>query len=916
MKSLIYALSDEEKLQERDALLDGAERLLQASTQPDRWQQQFSDNWTQFRCTGAQMPAQGWKLHLSASPVSAEDVLEAALPILFQEGCIFKMVRSRRLLTFLNEAHSPRSAAGKFITIYPADEAQAVRLAERLHQATQGLRGPVILSDRRYRPDSLVHYRYGSFVPQSVYSADGRVVQIIRDPQGRPVKDSREAWFTPPAWITDPFQPAEEAAAPAAEAPTVVLVNGRYEVTQALRHANKGGVYLATDRQTGGEVILKEARPHVGVDRHGRDATDRLRAEARNLELLRELGVAPRLLDVFEAEGHLFLALEKLEGGNLRQTRRGHSGPTDPAQVRDLGRSIARLLQACHDAGLLIRDFNPNNVMILPDGTPRIIDVEMACQEGDELPIGLGAYTPGYASPEQRDRQVPRRADDEYSLAATLFFVATGRDPYLIPDAPATGRTDAERLGVQLEGMAAAGQVPAWVVRPIVEGMQTEPGARWSALRTAEWLDAADPVPRPAPVTEPLAWSPAGPADEAWAQPLVRDLVEASVRTVRRSASGRPLEASCTAELFDPAIAQHGVAGVGAFLLAVRDQLDDRGREALESLARWAARDTADIAGRHTGLYFGVAGTAWFLLDAAEALGDDELRQAARRLAHALKPLPSLVDVTHGAAGIGLTLLHFHQVTGDPSFLEGAARLADVVLAQERATEHGSVWPQPDPAGKEAVFYGFAHGVAGIGYFLLALWGATRDERHLDGARRATETLVRNAVVADGMARWQHGPERPTLWTYWCNGSSGVGTFLARMYQATGDERCLELAEQAARAVYDFRWFSGTGHCHGLAGNGEFLLDLYQVTGDERWLATARELAEVLYSHRVYRDGLAVYADDSWMMCTPDYGVGYTGVGAFLHRLAAGGPRLFMEDAFIPGVAAGERALGLAPAGA
>jgi hypothetical protein len=44
-----------------------------------------------------------------------------------------------------------------------------------------------------------------------------------------------------------------------------------------------------------------------------------------------------------------------------------------------------------------------------------------------------------------------------------------------------------------------------------------------------------------------------------------------------------------------------------------------------------------------------------------------------------------------------------------------------------------------------------------------------------------------------------------------------------------------------------------------------------------------------------------VYADDTSMMTSPDYGVGWTGVGSFLHRLAAGGPRPFMADGFLAG---------------
>lgn len=920
LKSIIYALSDQERLQERDVLLEQADRLLAECADPGRWEQKTFDNWAQFRCSGFAMPSQGWKLHVSATPVSAEDVLTAVLPILFEEGCTFKMVRSRRLLTFLNEAHSPRSAAGKFITIYPGDEAQAVRMAERLHQATRGLHGPIILSDARYRPDSLVHYRYGSFVPQSVYASDGRSVPIIRDPQGRPYPDAREAWFSPPPWITDPFQPAAEgepAAAEhaAAEAPTVILVGGRYEVTQALRHANKGGVYLATDRQTGDVVVLKEARPHVGVDRHGRDATDRLRAEAENLERLRPLGVAPRLLDTFVADGHLFLSLDRLEGSNLRQARRSHSGPYPVAQMRELGRRVALLLDACHAAGMLIRDFNPNNLMILPDGTPRIIDVEMACPEGEELPIGVGAYTPGFASPQHREREKPSRGDDEYSLAATLFFLATGRDPYLVPDTPSTGRTEAERLAGQLRGMIAAGLLPAWIEPPIVEGMSPDPQARWSARRVADYLASmSDEAPAPAAAPAPEGWTPDG--RETRALDAARDLVDATLMAVHTGNARRPVESSCTAELFDPAIAQHGVAGVGEFLLAARDQLDDAGREKLAALARWAADDARNPEGRHHGLYFGLAGAAWFLLDAAEALGDEPLRGAAFGLARALRPHPGVVDVTHGAAGIGLTLLHFHDVTGEAEFLDGARRMADLVLQGEQESAHGSVWPQTDPKGQPIVFYGFAHGTAGIGCFLLALWAATRDERYLAAAQRAAESLVQNVVLSGEIAHWPHGPQRPTLWTYWCNGSSGVGTFLVRMYQATGDERLRELSEKAGRAVYEFRWFSGIGQCHGLAGNGEFLLDLHQLLGDDRWLHMARELGEVLHTHRIYRDGRAVYADDSGMMTSPDFGVGWTGVGSFFYRLAMGGPRPFMADGFLYGGAAGERGGQLIAAGA
>jgi lantibiotic modifying enzyme len=206
------------------------------------------------------------------------------------------------------------------------------------------------------------------------------------------------------------------------------------------------------------------------------------------------------------------------------------------------------------------------------------------------------------------------------------------------------------------------------------------------------------------------------------------------------------------------------------------------------------------------------------------------------------------------------------------------------------------VWPQADDSGEEAIFYGFAHGNAGIAYFLLAVYAATGEARYLAASEAAAETLVLVAEVEADRAYWAHGPERPSRWTYWCNGSSGVGTTLLRMYQVTGGEQYRRLAEMAGRSVHHFRWFSGLGQCHGLAGNGEFLLDLHRVLGGDRYLTMARELAGVLFSYRIVRDGRTILPDDSHLGAAPDFGVGTSGVGAFFHRLARGGARPFMLD--------------------
>ncbi len=892
MNSLIYAFIDDEKLLARDELLEIADRERAGCGEPDAWEPRPSDNWMYFQREGQHLPAQGWKLHVSATPQSAPGVLDALLPVLFRGGASFKMVRSRRLLAHLNEGHSPRGAAGKFITIYPTDAEHAVLLAGECHRATAGLKGPHILSDRRYRPDSLVHYRYGAFTAQILYNSEGRIVQAIRDPQGRLVPDPREAWFSAPPWVEDPFRVPEPPAAPRA-AGSAVLLGGRYEVTQALRHANKGGVYLGTDRETGATVVIKEARPQVGTDRFGRDAVFGLRAEAANLERLAGLGVAPGSHGVLEEGGHVFLVLDRVPGTSLRQMRRKQQGPLPDEPLLELARSIAALLAKCHGAGMVLRDFTPNNLMVLPGGGVLAIDLEMACVEGDPRPMAVGAFTPGYGSPQQRRGEPPLRADDEWSLAATLFFVATGRDPFLVDDTP-PARPLRDRLAAQLREMVDAGFVPAPLEAPIVAGLGERADERWSAERVLAHLEAGA-TERSAAAAAPPALSPADTAAE---------LVEFALRSVHPDRPGRPVDSSCAGQMFDPCSVQYGAAGVGMFLLAALPAGHAAGRAAVAGLARWTERSLRRPEGRPQGLYFGAAGAAWFLLEAAAELGDEGLRESACALARSLRPHPALWDVTHGASGVGMALLHFHAATGDSAYLRDAVGLAYEVMAAGEERAGGLVWPQPDAAGKESVLYGFAHGNAGIAYFLLAAHAASGEACFLEASEAAMATVVGAARVEDGCAYWPHGPDRPTLWSYWCNGASGVGTTLARLYRATGREHYRELAGMAAEMVYRDRWHAGLGQCHGLAGNAEFLLDMHQLVGGGHHLARAREMGRVLATYGIRRDGLTVFADDGGFNVVPDFAVGNSGIGVFFNRLATGAGRIFMVDGVIAGRAA------------
>ncbi|WP_344982321.1 lanthionine synthetase LanC family protein, partial [Streptosporangium fragile] len=319
----------------------------------------------------------------------------------------------------------------------------------------------------------------------------------------------------------------------------------------------------------------------------------------------------------------------------------------------------------------------------------------------------------------------------------------------------------------------------------------------------------------------------------------------------------------------------------------------------LRDAARWTVRR---LAGEHRpspGLYFGRAGIAWALYEAGRALDDAALRDAGVELALGLPTSWPNPDICHGLAGTGLALLHLWHATGDARFRDRAGACADELLTTAHRTGEAVHWPIPtgfDSVLAGLTHYGFAHGVAGIGAYLLAAGTALDREDCRQMALAAGQTLLAAAEYRDGAAWWPEGPDRAGLKLHWCSGSSGVGTFLVRLYAATGDARFRAAAQAAALAVHAHRLGSGTAACHGLAGDGQFLLDMADLLGEPAYRAQAGDLAALLWARATLRDGLLVVPDENGTETGVGWNTGLAGVLDFLHRLRHGGPRPWMAD--------------------
>ncbi|HXT91343.1 MAG TPA: class III lanthionine synthetase LanKC, partial [Trebonia sp.] len=456
---------------------------------PEGWRRASHGEWLINVPPGPPLPAQGWKIHVSACLDNSEEVITRVWEYCVPRGISFKFLGSRLAVLMRNQKYASRSASGKAVTIYPADEAACERILRELGTALADTPGPYILSDLRYGTGPL-YVRYGGFTQRFCLDSRGEMVPAIENAAGDLVPDPRSPVFTTPEWVQLPEFLAPHLAA----RNSVGMTELDYDLTGALHFSNGGGVYTATEKRTGDRVILKEARPHAGLAADGSDAVTRLRREHDVMARLSGLGIAPEVRGFFQVGEHHFLAEEFIPGRTLNSffaERYPLGGPVaDPAAIKEytawalrICGAVERAAAAIHERGVVFNDLHMFNIMVRPDDTVAFIDFEAASDisEGRVRTVG----NPGFAAP--RDRT--GFAVDAYSLAClrlSMFMPLTT----LLPLAPGKA---AELASVIARVFPVPEQFLHEAVREITRG-KVQPGRPAPdavATRTASADDAA-----------------------------------------------------------------------------------------------------------------------------------------------------------------------------------------------------------------------------------------------------------------------------------------------------------------------------------------------------------------------------------------------------------------------------------------
>lgn len=823
----VYALADRHFYETPDRLV--ADRRQEAHSfetarrrVPEGWTSGRIGDWLALTPLGADGspvpgPAQGWKIHASATRQHAERIAATVWDYCVPRRIPFKFVPSPHLLHLRNTKYAGRDSSGKFVTVYPADEEQLHRVLCELGRLLEGLEGPYILTDLRWY-DGPLYVRYGAFARTFTVDERGSLVPAVRDGEGRLVPDRRAPSFQVPQWVTLPAFLEPHLAA----RNTTTVGDLPYRIEKALHFSNGGGVYAGTDTRDGSRVVLKEGRPHAGLAADGADAITRLEREKEALERVAGTGVVPEVRDWFTLGEHRFLVMDFVEGRPLNSffaERHPLLAPDpDPDAVARytawavrIHGAVERAVHTLHERGLVFNDLHVFNIMVAPDDeSVFLIDFEAAApaaENGRQVVAHPGFFAP----PDRTGTDVDRYALACLRLAlflpvTTLFVVDRGKAAHL-----------AEVIAEQFP------DVPREFLDEAVAEITRGSGAGAPAfVRPADWPHSRD------------------------------SMVGAILASATPEREDR-LFPGDVAQFFDGGglgIA-HGAAGV-LYALA------ETGAERYEEGERWLlARTDPPPVGTPLGLYDGLAGVAHVL----DRLGHRQraLDLVDNILAERWQNLSS--DLQSGLAGLGLVLGELADSTGESELRERTGEAADFLV--RRLAE-----PRPETRRRRA---GLLRGASGPALFLLRQYERTGEARLLAAAREALSRDLECCVVQKSGSLevdegWRTMP-------YLGEGSVGLGLVLDDFAEHADDAE-FDTARVGILTAATSRFYAQPGLFQGRAGMILYLARTTQPAATDRRLA---EQLDGLGWYAMAYEGRLAFPGHQMMRLSMDLATGTAG---------------------------------------
>jgi len=748
---------------------------------PKNWEVNKSDDfWTMYHIPNQKMIVQGFKIHISTVFEKVEETLHIVSDILFDKKVAFKHINTFENLFNMYSKHGNRISAGKFITIYPNEE-EFIPLLKILEKALKDLPlGPYILTDRRYKKSN-VFYRYGAF--QKIENENG--ISCIFDTKGNLIPDLREPRFSLPDFITIPEDILKEEEILFKKFIPEPSKLKLYNIEKVIRFSNAGGIYIASRKEDGKKVVIKEARKEIGLDGQNRNAEYRLNVEYEALKNLQGVDGVVQLIDHFKVWENTFMVIEFVEGINIYSWLAKNypfSEKIDTQKyfedVTKIINDMKKIIERMHSKDVAMCDIQTQNIIVDDQLNLKIIDFETAEPSKNESQPALA--TRGFSN----KLNTIAKDRDWYSLNRLFQFL-------LIPigavsDINMTINTNHliwiyNNFGKEAFDYFYNFQME--ISRNITNFEKIFGNTYKNAIKLIESNKIEESID-----------------SKDMNRKLLNSLLSNLDENRESFINGDIRQFEMDGGLYN---LQNG--GFGAVLTLLRTNN-------MNNVAKtWIENQLTSVLNNNynNGYLTGKSGIACTLLEVG-------YRKEAEIL---ISSVFESIDINSedfsfrsGLSGIGIALLSFYKDSGNYKYLLKSKELATILYDKAISLEKlktGEDW--------QSINLGFFDGYSGIGLFLSLLYHITEEKTYLDSAIKIIQRELDNCKISEKDDSLQILDENQRLLPYFSNGSIGIG-FVISILNNISNSNYFEKELQHLSKVKESRLSIEPGFFEGITG--------------------------------------------------------------------------------------------------
>jgi len=774
----------------------------------------------------------GWLVHISIVRQQIHQLLTRLLPELNHRQLSFLLpINSDEHNRILDGRHG-YNLIGKVLSIFINGDQQALELTQKILRLTEGCCGPEIPSGIHL--GSCVYTSYGSLlsfargiIPASLTAArDHQLIFPLAQPY--PKRSALPHGLQWPFASIAPFRGKTGSR----------LVKLAYLHLETLKDDPKGKVMKCIEIKQFFNMrwcVLKQGKAFHCFDDHGRDIQKRLHWQ---YQLHRSLSVEiaiPKAFDFFEWKGHVYMAMEYLEGISLSEQitalYAGNIWQSLDNQKRLIlagyALQVISIMEKLHALEYVHRDLNPENFMVGPDRQLFLLDFELCYSLKESYPsppFDLG--TPGYISPQQLLLKEPGFPDDIFSLGGLFIKIFTGLSPL---------KFDCREIGQLL--------------------LQLDYFIPFSAL-TALIIACRQPEPLHRPsldvLKKALTLLKMEIAEDKNSSPIICkglpvDLYTTIYKAIRVLSDPDPMR-QCVSWPVHSAGISNGLSGI-LYVLAIAEKAGFKTKQGeaaanmylaiLQKEFMWGPLEM------EPGLLNGTAGAALALSELYQAglITTGQVNPGQLHACLLTSSSPEL-HLAGGLTGQGIAVLHLLPHI-DPRI--GARLLHEITHGLLQSQQEDGSWilkDQPEHPGIKLP--GLFYGVAGIIYFLLLRSMRVQNNAVTAAIRRALDWLSGQRQLKGGHYLWTLNPHVQTIDPWLTDGISGIALVFIKAYAVFRDAKYKEIATSALSIHPDWICSNALSFASGIAGLGEVYLEAASVFKEPEWQMRADHIAGLL----------------------------------------------------------------------